>query len=106
MAEVLTTVATVPPGKGHSKRSKLYYDMSKRVCWKYISYCKGNQDYCSVARDFLNMFLLQACCQMSQIFHSVESFFARLPAQKLSTLSHERAKGTYERVKLTYEELC
>ena len=53
MAEVLTTVATVPPGKGHSKRSKLYYDMSKRVCWKYISYCKGNQDYCSVARNFL-----------------------------------------------------
>ena len=48
MAEVLTTVVTVPPGKGHSKRSKLYYDMSKRVCWKYISYCKGNQDYCSV----------------------------------------------------------
>ena len=43
---------------------------------------------------------------MSQIFHSVESFFARLPAQKLSTLSHERAKGTYERVKMTYEELC
>jgi hypothetical protein len=52
MAEVLKTVVTLPPGKGHSKRSKLYYDMSKRVCWKYISYCKGNQDYCSVAQDF------------------------------------------------------
>ena len=44
IAEALTTVVTIPPGKGHSKRSKLYYDMSKRVCWKYISYCKGNQD--------------------------------------------------------------
>jgi hypothetical protein len=52
MAEVLTTVVTVPPGKGHSKRSKLYYDISKRVCWKYIPSCKGNQDYCSVAQDF------------------------------------------------------
>ncbi len=52
MAEVLTTVVTLPPGKSHSKRSKLYYDISKRVCWKYISYCKGNQDYCSVAQDF------------------------------------------------------
>jgi len=46
MAVVLTTVATIPPGNGHSKRNKLYYDMSKRVCWKYISYFKGNQDYC------------------------------------------------------------
>jgi hypothetical protein len=46
----LTTVITghLPPGKGHSKRNKLYCGISKRVCRKYIAYCTGNQGYCLV----------------------------------------------------------
>src|SRR5437870_18993 len=41
-------LAICPQAKGFSKRNKLHYDVSKRVCRKYNSYRTGNQGHCLV----------------------------------------------------------
>jgi hypothetical protein len=59
-AVVLTTKVTMPPGKGHSKRNKLYYDISKGYVGSISHTRKVIKDYCLVAFDKAKEVML--CC--------------------------------------------